>query len=211
MSMGESAYDRINDYGAVRIGLASPHDIRSWSLRRGQEAGDDQLPHLPPREGRPVLRADLRARKGLGVRLRQVPRHEVQGDDLRPLRRQGHAQPRPPQAHGPHRAGRARRPHLVLQGDAQPPRHPARHEDHQPGKDHLLPGLRRHRPRRHPAQGTPAPHRGRVPQGPRAVRRHLPGRHGRRGRQQAARAARPGRALEAAPPGARPRPPASRR
>jgi len=27
-----SSYDRINDYGAVRIGLASPHDIRSWSF-----------------------------------------------------------------------------------------------------------------------------------------------------------------------------------
>ena len=27
-----SAYDRINDYGSVRIGLASPHDIRSWSF-----------------------------------------------------------------------------------------------------------------------------------------------------------------------------------
>ena len=25
-------YDRINDYGAVRISLASPHDIRSWSF-----------------------------------------------------------------------------------------------------------------------------------------------------------------------------------
>src|SRR5262245_6519802 len=30
--MGESAYDRINDYGSVRISLASPHDIRSWSF-----------------------------------------------------------------------------------------------------------------------------------------------------------------------------------
>jgi DNA-directed RNA polymerase subunit beta' len=29
---GETAYDRINDYGAVRISLASPHDIRSWSF-----------------------------------------------------------------------------------------------------------------------------------------------------------------------------------
>src|SRR5687767_525029 len=27
-----SNYDRINDYGAVRISLASPHDIRSWSF-----------------------------------------------------------------------------------------------------------------------------------------------------------------------------------
>jgi DNA-directed RNA polymerase subunit beta' len=32
MSQGETSYDRINDYGAVRISLASPHDIRSWSF-----------------------------------------------------------------------------------------------------------------------------------------------------------------------------------
>ena len=50
--------------------------------------------------------------------------------------------------HGPHRAGRPGRPHLVLQGDAQPPGHAAGHEDDQPGEDHLLPGLRRHRPGR---------------------------------------------------------------
>src|SRR5215207_8337317 len=30
--MGETSYDRINDYGSVKIGLASPHDIRSWSF-----------------------------------------------------------------------------------------------------------------------------------------------------------------------------------
>src|ERR671929_2355935 len=32
MSTGEGNYDRINDYGSVRISLASPHDIRSWSF-----------------------------------------------------------------------------------------------------------------------------------------------------------------------------------
>src|SRR6201991_2807968 len=32
MGTGEPKYDRINDYGAVRISLASPHDIRSWSF-----------------------------------------------------------------------------------------------------------------------------------------------------------------------------------
>ncbi|MFN0197183.1 MAG: DNA-directed RNA polymerase subunit beta' [Planctomycetaceae bacterium] len=32
MSVGESGYERVNDYGSVRIGLASPHDIRSWSF-----------------------------------------------------------------------------------------------------------------------------------------------------------------------------------
>src|SRR6476659_8518397 len=32
MSNGDINYDRINDYGSVRISLASPHDIRSWSF-----------------------------------------------------------------------------------------------------------------------------------------------------------------------------------
>jgi len=32
MSVGEASYDRINDYAAVKISLARPHDIRSWSF-----------------------------------------------------------------------------------------------------------------------------------------------------------------------------------
>jgi DNA-directed RNA polymerase subunit beta' len=32
VSIGESSYDRINDYAAVKISLARPHDIRSWSF-----------------------------------------------------------------------------------------------------------------------------------------------------------------------------------
>ncbi len=31
-SLGEASYDRINDYTAVKISLARPHDIRSWSF-----------------------------------------------------------------------------------------------------------------------------------------------------------------------------------
>ena len=34
--------------------------------RRGEEAGDHQLPHAPPGEGRPLLRADLRSRPRTG-------------------------------------------------------------------------------------------------------------------------------------------------
>ena len=138
-------YDRINDYGSVRIQLASPNDIRSLVVRRSQEAGDDQLPHLSRRERRPVLRAHLRPGAGLGMHLRQVQGHEVQGHHLRPLRRQGDAQPRPPQAHGPHQSGGPDRPHLVLQGHAQPPGHAAGHEDQRHREDRLFPGLRRHR------------------------------------------------------------------
>ncbi len=32
MGSGESSYDRINDYASVKISLARPHDIRSWSF-----------------------------------------------------------------------------------------------------------------------------------------------------------------------------------
>ncbi len=32
MTISESTYDRINDYAAVKISLARPHDIRSWSF-----------------------------------------------------------------------------------------------------------------------------------------------------------------------------------
>ncbi|MFM8579008.1 MAG: DNA-directed RNA polymerase subunit beta', partial [Planctomycetaceae bacterium] len=32
MSIGEPTYDRVNDYEAVKISLARPHDIRSWSF-----------------------------------------------------------------------------------------------------------------------------------------------------------------------------------
>ena len=32
MSTTEAAFERVNDYGSVSIGLASPHDIRSWSF-----------------------------------------------------------------------------------------------------------------------------------------------------------------------------------
>ena len=32
MANTETAFDRVNDYGSVKIGLASPHDIRSWSF-----------------------------------------------------------------------------------------------------------------------------------------------------------------------------------
>ena len=112
-------------------------------------------------------------------------------------------QPRPPQAHGPHRTGRARRPHLVLQGHAVPPRHAAGHEDHQPGKDHLLPGLRR---RRSGANlGARSRHAKTLKErelltedefkAARRVRRHLRSRHGRRGRQEAPREAQPRRSV----------------
>ena len=59
--------------------------------RRGQEARDHQLPHAQAREGRTLLREDLRSHPGLGVLLRQVQARALQGHHLRALRRRGHA------------------------------------------------------------------------------------------------------------------------
>ena len=95
-----------------------PHVVE----RRGEEAGDHQLPHAQAGEGRALLREDLRSDQGLGVLLRQVQARPVQGHHLRALRRRGHPLEGPPRAHGPHRARRARHAHLVLQAAPEPAR-----------------------------------------------------------------------------------------
>ena len=148
------------------------------------------------------MREDLRTGEGLGVLLRKVPRDEVQGDDLRPLRREGHPQPRPPQAHGPHRVGSAGRPHMVLQGNAEPPRGIARHEDVELGEGDLLPGLRRSRPKGYAAEAPATPHRRGVPRSASQLRRNrLRCRDGGRGGAQAPPLARSRQPLQGAPRG----------
>ena len=131
--------------GAARL----PRDDPQLVARRGEEPRDDQLPHVPPREGRPLLREDLRADAGLGVRLRQVQAHQEQGHGLRPLRRRGDARVGAPPAHGPHRARGPREPHLVLQVLALPHRPDPRQDDERARARPLLPGLPRHETRRH--------------------------------------------------------------
>ena len=126
--------------------------------RRGQEAGDDQLPHAQAGEGRALLREDLRSDPGLGVLLRQVQARPVQGHHLRALRRRGHSGQGAARADGPHRAGRAGHAHLVLQGCAEPPRLPARPGAEGPGEGHLLRRLHDHlRGRRGPAARPAVP------------------------------------------------------
>ena len=150
----------INDFDAIRIGLASPKQIRDWSSRRGHEAGDDQLPHAQARARRPVLRAHLRSDEGLGVLLRQVQARPLQGDHLRALRRRGDAAEGAPRAHGPHRPRRARLAHLVLQGRPEPHRLPARHRPARAREGPLLRRLDRHRRRQREAREGPRRPRG---------------------------------------------------
>ena len=114
-------------------------------LGRGDQARDHQLPDAEAGEGRPLLREDLRSDEGLGVLLRQVQARPLQGHHLRALRRRGDAREGAPRAHGPHRPGRARQPHLVLQGRPEPHRLHAGHRPEGAGEGPLLRGLDRHR------------------------------------------------------------------
>ena len=82
MSIGESSYDRINDYASVKISLARPHDIRSWSFGEVKKPETINYRTYRPEKDGTVLRKDLWARKRLGMRLRKIPRHEVQRHDL---------------------------------------------------------------------------------------------------------------------------------
>ena len=67
-----------------------PREDPGVVARRGQEAGDHQLPHVQAGAGRPLLREDLRAGEGLRVQLRQVQAHEAPRHRLREVRRRGH-------------------------------------------------------------------------------------------------------------------------
>ena len=202
MSMGESAYDRINDYGAVKIGLASPYDIRSWSFGEVKKPETiNYRTYRPEKDGLfcerifgPEKDWECACGKYRGMKYKGMicDRCGVKVTHSRVRRkRMGHIELAAPVVHiwffkaMPSRLGTL----LDMQ-----------HDQH--GADHLLPGLRRRRPRRHPAEGAPAPHRGGVPEVPRRLRRHLRGRHGGRGHPQAPAAAGPGRDLQAAPPGA---------
>ena len=156
--------------------------------RRGDQAGDDQLPHLQAGTRRPVLREDLRPDHRLGVPLRQVQAHEAPRRDLRQVRRRSDAGEGPPRAPRPHHARHAGQPRVVLQGAAEPHRPPARHLAARSRARPLLRGLRRRRSGRDRAEAEPAAERGAVPQGARRAPAPLQGADGRRSDQGAAEA-----------------------
>ena len=165
MSMGESAYDRINDYGAVKIGLASPYDIRSWSFGEVKKPETiNYRTYRPEKDGLfcerifgPEKDWECACGKYRGMKYKGMicDRCGVKVTHSRVRRkRMGHIELAAPVVH-------------IWFFKAMPSRLGtlARHAHDQPGTDHLLPGLRRRRPGRHAAQRAAAHDRGRVPQG----------------------------------------------
>ncbi len=155
------------DFNAIKIALASPEKIRSWSF--GEVTKPETINYRtfkPERDGlfcAKIFGPDHR----LGMPLRQVQADEAPGRRLRQVRRRGDEVQGPPGADGPHRARRARLARLVLQGPPEPDRAPPRPDAARPRADPLLRGVRRRRPgsarRRgeHPREGPH--HRGALP------------------------------------------------
>ncbi len=166
MSIGETTYDRINDYAAVKISLARPHDIRSWSFGEVKKPETiNYRTYRPEKDGLfcerifgPEKDWECACGKYRGMKYKGMicDRCGVKVTHSRVRRkRMGHIELAAPVVHiwffkaMPSRLGN-------LLDD----------EDHQPGKGHLLPGLRRHRSGRHAAQDAAAAHRGRIPRRP---------------------------------------------
>ena len=167
VSIGESTYDRINDYAAVKISLARPHDIRSWSFGEVKKPETiNYRTYRPEKDGLfcerifgPEKDWECSCGKYRGMKYKGMicDRCGVKVTHSRVRRkRMGHIELAAPVVH-------------IWFFKAMPSRlrHAAGHEDHQPGKGHLLPGLRGHQPRRHAAEGPAAAHRGRISRRPR--------------------------------------------
>jgi DNA-directed RNA polymerase beta' subunit len=72
------------DFDAIRISLASPDKIMSWSF--GEVTKPETINYRTFKR-RAVLREDLRSDHRLGVPLRQVQADEAPRGDLRQMRR----------------------------------------------------------------------------------------------------------------------------
>ena len=169
------------DFDAIKIALASPGPDPLVVVRRSEEAGDDQLPHLQARARRPVLRRHLRPDQGLRVPVRQVQAHEAPRRGLREVRHRSHPGQGAPRAHGPHRPGFAGRAHLVPQVAALAHRPDAGHDPARHRAHPVLRSVRGDRAGPDPDGARPAADRGAVPAGAPGARRRLRRRDGRRG------------------------------
>ncbi len=153
----------LKDFNAIKISLASPEKIRSWSY--GEVTKPETINYRtfkPERDGLfcakifgPITDWECLCGKYKRMKHRGVVCDKC---GVEVTKSQG-----PPRAHGPHRAGLARLARLVLQGPAVADRPPARHLAARPRAHPLLRVLRRHRSGRDGPQGEGAALRGALP------------------------------------------------
>ena len=191
------------EFDAIRIGLASPEKIRSWSY--GEVKKPETINYRtfkPERDGLfcakifgPVKDYECLCGKYKRLKHRGVICEKCGVEvTLAKVRRErmGHIELASP--------GGA---HLVPEEPALAHGHGARHDAARHRARPVLRGVRGHRPGADAAQPRAAPDRGRLPREARAARRRLPGGDGRRGHPRAAEGPRRDARDREAPQGAR--------
>ena len=144
-------------FDELKIGLASSDQIRSWSFGEVKKPETINYRTLRPEKEGLFDERIFGPQRDWECYCGKYKRIRLQGDHLRALRGRGDPVQGAAGADGPHRAGRAGDPHLVLQGCPQPARLPARHVAEGTGEGHLLRRLPHHRRRRRQAPRRTSP------------------------------------------------------
>ena len=168
-------------FDQIRISIASPEKILSWSY--GEIKKPETINYRtfkPERDGLFCARI-FGPIKDYECLCGKYKRMKYKGIICEKCGVEVTSLSRPARAHGPHRARRARRAHLVPEVAAQPHRPLARHDAEGPRAHPLFRILRGHRGRHHAAEGASAPLRGRIPQGTGRLRQRQLHRQDRRG------------------------------
>jgi DNA-directed RNA polymerase subunit beta' len=115
VSVSEGTFDRVNDYGVRQDQpRVVPTTSAAWSFGEVKKPETINYRTYRPEKDGLFCERIFGPERDYECAAASTG-HQVQGHHLRPLRREGHAQPRPPQADGPHQPGRPGRAHLVLQ------------------------------------------------------------------------------------------------
>ena len=174
------------EFDAIKIGLASPEKIRSWSYGEVKKPETINYRTFKPERDGLVLRQDFRAGQGLRMSVRQIQAPQASRRDLREMRRRSDAVQSAPRAHGAYRAGVPGRAHLVPEIAAVASGHGARHDAARHRARAVFRSLRRDRSRHDAAAALPAAVGRRLPRQGRRIRRRLHRHHGCRRRARTA-------------------------
>jgi len=109
------------EFDAIKIGIASPEKIRSWSYGEVKKPETINYRTFKPERDGLFCAKIFGPIKDYECLCGKYKRPQAPRRDLREVRRRGDARQGTPRAHGSHRARQPCRPHLVPEEPAQPP------------------------------------------------------------------------------------------
>ena len=137
---------QVENFDSIRIALTSPDMIKSWSYGEVRKPETINYRTFKPERDGLFCAKIFGPVKDYECLCGKYKRLKHRGVDLREVRRRSHAVEGAARAHGPHRARKPGRAHLVPEVAALAHRPDGRHDAARPRARALLRGLRRRRP-----------------------------------------------------------------